>query len=155
MRVSHRPSVTISQVPPFACSFVLSVISSYLSDKYKQRGLTAVLISLIAIPGYSLFLRQSSFESFCYHIVVLMLWNNPAGTSDKHADYAALFLQIMGTYPVAPCMGTWMANNLQPHYRRATGVALAFASTNLGGTVTSWQWIMPRQYAEYYYVPDV
>ncbi|THH13188.1 hypothetical protein EW146_g7001 [Bondarzewia mesenterica] len=107
-------STTHSQlltVPPYACSFVVSLISARLSDKYKQRGWTAILFSLLAIPGYAIFI----------------------GTANKHANYGALFLQIVGIYGVAPCTSTWNANNVQPHYRRATAVGLAFVFTNLGG----------------------
>ncbi len=59
------------------------------------------------------------------------------GSKNKHADYAALFLQIIGVYAGAPCLSTWNSNNVQPHYRRATAIAAAFASTNIGGTYNS------------------
>ena len=105
----------------------MSVFCAYLSDKYKQRGATAVLSSLIAIPGYAIFLGE-------YTLIVVSLFHSyRAGTSNKHANYGALFLQIVGVYCVPPCLGTWNANNVQPHYRRATGVAIGFMFTNAGG----------------------
>ncbi|EIM91401.1 MFS general substrate transporter [Stereum hirsutum FP-91666 SS1] len=111
-------------VPPYACSFFISILCSYLSDKYRQRGLMAVFVSLVASAGYAIFL----------------------GTSNKHANYGALFLQIIGVYSIAPCLGTWQSNNAQPHYRRATAVALSFICTNLGGIVSTWIFIGPPRF---------
>ncbi|ETW81161.1 major facilitator superfamily, partial [Heterobasidion irregulare TC 32-1] len=98
--------------PPYACSFVLSVMCSYFADRYRQRGPMCICVNLIAAAGYAIFL----------------------GTSNKHANYAALFLQIVGVYSTAPCIGTWSSNNVQPHYRRATAIGLNFICTNIGGT---------------------
>ncbi|KAI0057283.1 MFS general substrate transporter [Artomyces pyxidatus] len=106
-------------VPPYACSFVLSIVAAYACDKYKNRGFMAIGCSLVAAAGYGVF-----------------LWTN-----QKHSHYGALFLQIIGVYCVAPCLSTWNANNVQPHYRRATSVALAFVSTNIGGIVSTWLFI--------------
>ncbi|KAI0084421.1 major facilitator superfamily domain-containing protein [Irpex rosettiformis] len=111
-------------VPPYACSFVLSIVCSYLCDKYKQRGAMAVGTSLLAAVGYAIFL----------------------GSKNKHADYAALFLQIIGVYAGAPCLSTWNSNNVQPHYRRATAIACAFAATNIGGIVSTWIFIDPPRF---------
>ena len=56
----------------------------------------------------------------------------------KENDYGALYLQIIGSYASAPCLLTWNSNNIQPHYRRATAVALSTATANIGGIVSSW-----------------
>ncbi|KAI0084412.1 MFS general substrate transporter [Irpex rosettiformis] len=103
-------------VPPYACSFVISIVCSYLCDKYKQRGLMAVGTSLLSAIGYAIFL----------------------GSKSKGADYFSLFLQIIGVYSGAPCLSTWNSNNVQPHYRRATAIAVAFTATNTGGIVSTW-----------------
>ncbi|ETW81273.1 major facilitator superfamily [Heterobasidion irregulare TC 32-1] len=120
-------STTRSQlltVPPFACSFVTSLVSAYLSDKYKRRGVTALVFSFLAILGYAIFI----------------------GTPNKHANYGALFLQIIGVYGLAPCTATWNANNVQPHFRRATAIAFASACTNVGGIVSTWIFIDPPRF---------
>jgi hypothetical protein len=44
------------QVPPYACSFVFSIATSYFCDKYKNRGLMATFCALIAAAGYAIFL---------------------------------------------------------------------------------------------------
>jgi hypothetical protein len=56
----------------------------------------------------------------------------------KGSDYGALFLETVGIYTFAPCILTWQANNIQPHYRRATAVAFGAAMVNVGGIVSAW-----------------
>lgn len=86
-------------------------------------------------PSSSVRFFQAFSHSICpsldsiFHVYV--------GSKNKHADYAALFLQIIGVYAGAPCLSTWNSNNVQPHYRRATAIAAAFASTNIGGAFTT------------------
>ncbi len=61
-----------------------------------------------------------------------------AASGNKDSDYGALFLQIVGVYAIVPCLLTWNANNIQPHYRRATAVVVIVASVNIGGIVSTW-----------------
>ncbi|KAA1474439.1 MFS general substrate transporter [Dentipellis sp. KUC8613] len=122
-------SATQSQllsVPPYACSFVFSIVAAYFSDRYRQRGAMAIFCALIALAGYAIFIA----------------------TPNKHANYGALFLQIIGVYSIPPCLSTWQANNVQPHYRRATAVAMAFMSTNLGGIVSTWIFLGPPRFRD-------
>ncbi|KZT42392.1 MFS general substrate transporter [Sistotremastrum suecicum HHB10207 ss-3] len=113
-------------VPPYACAFVVSLIFAYLSDKYRQRGLVLITVSMIAIAGYGLFL----------------------GSAGKHNDYGALFLQVVGAYTSAPTVSAWQANNFQPHYKRATAIAWAFILTNSGGILSTWIFNDPPRYAK-------
>ncbi|KAI9459142.1 MFS general substrate transporter [Lactarius psammicola] len=113
--LGHSASYTqLLTVPPFACSFVFSIVSAYFCDKYKNRGVMATVCALIAATGYLVFLCSD----------------------DKDVNYGALFLQITGSYAMAPCLSTWNANNVQPHYRRATAVAIGYIGTNSGGIAT-------------------
>ncbi|KAH9026169.1 MFS general substrate transporter [Lactarius hengduanensis] len=115
--LGHSPNRTqLLTVPPYACSFVFSIVSAYFSDKYKCRGLTATVCALIAAIGYAMFLASD----------------------DINIRYGALFLQIAGSYGTAPCFLAWNANNVQPHYRRATAIAIAFASGTVGAIVSPW-----------------
>ena len=59
-------------------------------------------------------------------------------SGNKHSDYGALFLQIGGIYSLTACIVTWNANNIQPHYRRATAVGIGVALVNLGGIASTW-----------------
>ncbi|KAH9018663.1 major facilitator superfamily domain-containing protein [Lactarius pseudohatsudake] len=58
--LGHSPNRTqLLTVPPYACSFVFSIVSAYFSDKYKCRGLTSTVCALIAAIGYAMFLGAS------------------------------------------------------------------------------------------------
>ena len=48
----------------------------------------------------------------------------------KFTSYGALYLMVVGVYAVAPILFAWVANNSEPHYRRATAVALIFMTAN-------------------------
>ena len=65
------------------------------------------------------------------------MFTNP-GSRNESTDYVVLYLLIIGGYGSAPCLATWLANNVQPHYRRATAVAIAFVAANIGGIVSTW-----------------
>ncbi|KAI0040335.1 MFS general substrate transporter [Auriscalpium vulgare] len=111
--VTHTQLLT---VPPYVCSFFMSIFCAVISDRYKMRGTTAAVASLVSLPGYIIFLK----------------------TTNKHKRYGGLFLQIIGVYCIPPSLGTWNANNVQPHYRRATGIAVGFMATNMGGILSTW-----------------
>jgi len=111
-------------VPPYACSFVVNISTSFLSDRYRQRGIFLVLLNLLAAIGYAMFL----------------------GSEKSHVLYAALFFQVTGVYGSAPTVSTWNTNNVMPHYKRATAIAIAFTMTNLGGILSTWIFTSPPRY---------
>ena len=45
-------------------------------------------------------------------------------------SYGSLFLSVSGVYSSAPILAAWMANNSEPHYRRATSIAIGIVATN-------------------------
>ncbi|KAI9451630.1 MFS general substrate transporter [Lactarius psammicola] len=123
--LGHSPNRTqLLTVPPYACSFVFSIVSAYFCDKYKNRGVMATVCALIAAAGYAIFL----------------------GSNNKNTNYGALFLQIIGSYAASPCLLTWNANNVQPHYRRATAIAIGSTGANIGGVVSTWLFMDPPRH---------
>ena len=52
----------------------------------------------------------------------------------------------MGSYGSISCLATWLANNTQPHYRRATAVAVTFFASNIGGIVSPWFFTDPPRF---------
>jgi len=123
--LGHSPSYTqLLTVPPYACSFVFSIVSAYFCDKYKNRGVMATICALIAAAGYAIFLISDN----------------------KNANYGALHLQIIGSFAAAPCLFTWNTNNVQPHYRRATAIAMGFSASNTGGMVSTWLFTDPPRF---------
>ncbi|KAF7982450.1 hypothetical protein HWV62_28599 [Athelia sp. TMB] len=103
-------------VGPFATAFAVTLITAYLSDRYKSRGVPIALISLLAVIGYAIYLISN----------------------DKHVTYGSLYLIVPGVYAVAPILAAWMANNSEPHYRRASSVAFGFMAANFGGILSTW-----------------
>lgn len=103
-------------VPPFAVGFVAMIVTSYLSDRFRARGLTAILCSIVGLLGYILF------------------YLNPT----QHSRYISLFLSTAGIYSVSPTLYAWLANNSTPHYRRAAAIALGPVSANSGGILSTW-----------------
>jgi len=123
--LGYSPNHTqLLTVPPSACSFVFSVVSAYFCDKYKNRSVMATVCALIAAAGYAIFLSSDH----------------------KSTKYGALYLQIIGSHAAALCLSTWNANNVQPHYRRATAIALGSMGTNAGGIVSSWLFTDPPRF---------
>jgi predicted MFS family arabinose efflux permease len=89
-------------------ALLVTIISAFWSDRYESRGITTALISLLGVAGFALYL----------------------GAEHKFTSYGALYLMVPGAYASAPVLAAWMANNSEPHYRRATSVAIGFIATN-------------------------
>lgn len=102
--------------PPFVCAFLLTLITAWFSDRYAQRGLCAIAMSVLALIGY-IMLYKSLLTS---------------------VRYVALFLAISGVYSTAPALCTWINVNSAGHYRKSTSVALGFIATNSGGIASTW-----------------
>ncbi|EAW08972.1 putative MFS transporter [Aspergillus clavatus NRRL 1] len=113
-------------VPPYACGFVVTMLTAYISDRRQQRGVGAFVTSGIALIGAAMAV-------------------NGRGLAVR---YSALVLLVTGVYACAPCLISWVPNNTAGHVRRATAVAMAFISTNVGGIMSTW--IYPKESAPYY-----
>lgn len=113
-------------VPPFAIAFVATMISAFLADRYKARGITAICTTCISIAGFALFYQSTSVAG----------------------HYTALCLMITGIYSTSPSLISWIPNNTAAATRRATAVAMGFISTNTGGIVSTW--IYPNSAAPEY-----
>ncbi|KXN87250.1 hypothetical protein AN958_09041 [Leucoagaricus sp. SymC.cos] len=106
----------LMSVPPFATAFIVTVIAAILADKYRARGITVFISSLVSISGYILYLCSVK----------------------KWTLYGSLFLILAGGSAMAPAWTTWQANNTSPHIRRATGVAFLIMMTNCSAILTVW-----------------
>jgi MFS family permease len=98
-------------VPPYAVAALLTVIASYVSDRYKMRGPIMLCFLPLSIAGYAII----------------------ANTSNLHAKYGALFLIAAGLYPSVPPVLVWLSSNYTNHYTRATAIGLQLAVANCGG----------------------
>jgi MFS family permease len=108
--------IQLYSVPPYVCSAAFALASCYASDYFKVRGPFVILASCVSIVGYAMYLSSTR----------------------GNVLYASLFLQVIGTYTIAPLQSTWMSNNLSPFYKRVTGITMGFISTNSGGILSTW-----------------
>ncbi|GAM42081.1 hypothetical protein TCE0_043f15730 [Talaromyces pinophilus] len=113
-------------VPPYACAFVVTLATAFVADHYKQRGISALITTSIALVG-----------------AVMALKGRSVGVR-----YTALILLVTGIYSAAPCLISWVPNNSAGHVRRATAVAMGFISTSIGGVMSTW--IYPAKSAPYF-----
>jgi hypothetical protein len=111
-------------VPPYAVSFFLNLFLAVVSDKYRIRGPIVIFAGLIAVTGYGLWLGNSTLDP----------------------RYAAVFLQVIGAYLTAPTISAWNVNNIMPHYKRGTSIAIGFFLSNCGGILSTWIFTGPPDY---------
>ncbi len=120
-------------VPPFAVAWAgklflrlqnwfiqqdlsVNIITAFVSDRYRLRGVTVIFHSLLATIGFAVFLGSKSHD----------------------VRYGSLFLFVTGVYCIPPSLLAWAANNSAPRFRRAAVIAFLLSSTSLGGILATW-----------------
>lgn len=104
-------------VGPFATSFLLSLFTAWISDKYNRRGIPLIFLSAMCTAGWALFYASKS------------VW----------VSYGAFFLIVPGVFSASPLAAAWLSNNSEPYYRRASSIAFGFMATNFGGILSTWR----------------
>lgn len=56
-------------------------------------------------------------------------------------QYGGTFLVAAGIFPCSPLVMGWLANNLAPHYVRATGMGFQIAVANLAAFVATFTYL--------------
>ncbi|PPQ79807.1 hypothetical protein CVT24_003587 [Panaeolus cyanescens] len=113
-------SPTTSQlltVGPYAVACIVTLISAFLSDRHKIRSIPIIILSGIAAIGFAIYLTSHN----------------------RHLSYASLFFIVTGCFATNPMLSSWIANNSEPHYRRATTIALAQVLGVSGGILSIWR----------------
>ena len=84
----------------------------------------AALVSMLAVAGYSLYLgnvsllkNESFFGSSTCSVTI-------GAAENKFMSYGAMYLMVPGVAGGTPLLAAWLANNSEPHYRRATNIAI-------------------------------
>lgn len=78
-------------VPPYAAAALLTVAIGFIADHTRQRGITNMLISVIAMVGFALMM----------------------GAKSPGARYAGTYLGAMGIYPTISNTISWCSNNTE------------------------------------------
>ncbi|KAK6953751.1 hypothetical protein Daesc_003713 [Daldinia eschscholtzii] len=100
-------------VIPYAVASVVTVITAFISDRFRVRGIVMLCSLPLAIIGYGVI----------------------ANIDNNKVKYGMTFLMATGLYSSVPPVLGWLSNNSAGHYKRATTSALQLAIANCGGFV--------------------
>jgi len=114
-----KVNANLLSVPPNAAAFITVIAVTYLSDKYKRRGIFMLGGATISIIGY----------------VMLISSARPL------TQYGGTFLVGAGIFPTAPIVMGWLANNTGPHYVRATATGFQIAFANCAAFIATFTYI--------------
>ena len=102
-------------VPPNTLAFCMVLLTCWLSDRFKFRGYFMLGWILVAIGGY----------------IMLLV------TPNTNVEYGGTFLVAAGIFPCSPLIMAWLANNLAPHYVRATGTGFQIMIANCAAFIAT------------------
>ncbi|KAH0373065.1 MFS general substrate transporter, partial [Aureobasidium melanogenum] len=106
-------------VPPNVGAFLSVLLVTWLSDKYRMRGPFMLAGLTIAIGGY-----------------IMLISNN-----HHTIQYGGTFLVAAGIFPCSPLVMGWLANNLAPHYVRATGTGAQIMIANCAAFIATFTYL--------------
>ena len=105
-------------IPIYTAGAIVTVVFSYFADRHQTRWFFVVIPFCIACIGF----------------IGLLSIPHPHLPG---LTYAFLFFITCGLYPAVICCISWVANNLAPTWKRATGMATLMTLGNLGGAIGS------------------
>lgn len=106
-------------VPPNMAGFFTVFVAGFVSDKIKARGPIMICGCLLAIVGY----------------IMLLVPARPL------VHYGGTFFVAAGVFPSPPAVMGWLANNLAPHYTRATGTGFQIAIANCAAFIATFTYL--------------
>lgn len=115
-------SPTTSQlltVPPNMAAFFMVLLTTWLSDRTHLRGPFMLAGASLAVIGYIMLIA-----------------------SDRYLiQYGGTFLVAAGIFPCSPLVMGWLANNLAPHYVRATGTGFQVMLSNCSSFIATFIYV--------------
>lgn len=106
-------------VPPNIGAFCTVLLVSHFSDKFRMRGPFMLGGITVAMAGY----------------VMQIASHKPL------VRYGGTFLVAAGIFPCSPLVMGWLANNLAPHYVRATGTGFQIMVANLAAFIATFTYL--------------
>jgi hypothetical protein len=110
-------SANLMTVPPYACAFFLMFVTSYTSDRLKDRGIHITVLASIA--------------AICYLCLATL------GNDKLKAKYGLLCIAVSCVYSTYPPSHAWAANNFGNETKRAIGMGAYTAIGNMGSIAGS------------------
>ncbi|KAI0636651.1 major facilitator protein [Trametes polyzona] len=107
-------------VPPWACTFVVTMLVAALSDYTRRRFVFIALGLAVALVGY---------------VILLVVHDN------NRLQYGALYVVPVGVFSAMPIILCWFETNLGSHHRRAVGSAAQIGFGNIGGIVAAYSFL--------------
>lgn len=112
-------NANLLSVPPNMAAFFTVLITGYLSDKFKMRGPFMIVGVIISMAGYAMLISNN------HHLI----------------QYGGTFLVAAGIFPCSPLVMGWLANNLAPHYVRATGTGFQIMFANCSAFIATFTYL--------------
>jgi sugar phosphate permease len=114
---SRTRSQLLSTIP-YVCGFIMSLISSWVSDVFQYRSIFAITGLFAITLGLGLISLTAS-----------------GGTRSSRLGniIAGMSLITSGVFPMVPTVGSWVSNNTRTPSRQAIGLAFVMAIGGLGG----------------------
>ncbi|KAK7987979.1 hypothetical protein PG989_008294 [Apiospora arundinis] len=119
----------LRSVPPWAASFVFSLVIAAISDRFRHRYLFTLIPMLISFAGFGILLNVHD---------------------NLNLQYGALFLVVMGVYGSMPITVCWFNMNLGGHHRRSIGTAWQIGFGNIGGIIATYAFDDPPYFKKGY-----
>ncbi|KAG4433831.1 hypothetical protein IFR05_010679 [Cadophora sp. M221] len=106
-------------VPPYAVACLWTLLGCWLSDRFKRRGLFAVLNAAISMTGYCIIVTASS----------------------NTIRYLGVFFAAAGAFPNGPGFLSWGLNNAAGPAIRAVTSGYIVAVGNVGSIIATWTYL--------------
>ncbi|KAF1984615.1 putative transmembrane transporter [Aulographum hederae CBS 113979] len=117
----------IMSIPIYLTSFVIVLITGYLSDRLRHRATFLVFACCCGIVGFSVLLAAG--------LPGVELGSRPG--LGYGVQYMATFFAAAGFFVGLPLLTTWAINNWAGHYKVAVGSGVLMGAGNTGGFIAT------------------
>ncbi|KAF2266364.1 major facilitator superfamily transporter [Lojkania enalia] len=106
-------------VPPYAVACFFCILTGWVADRHRQRGIYMISCNIIGILGFILQLA----------------------TKNTRVRYLGTFFAAAGIYPNVSQTVAWNGNNIGGSTKRSVGIAMQVGFGNLGGVLSGFTYL--------------
>ncbi|KAI0808099.1 MFS general substrate transporter [Fomes fomentarius] len=106
----------LMSVPPYAIAIVVSLSSSFISDRYAIRGPIIAVLAILSTAGLAVYI----------------------GSESDHVRYGAFLLAVPCVLAIQPALPAWVANNTPQMACRVIAVSCVSLSAVFGSILSLW-----------------